>query len=68
MPIFEFQCRACNAQFEKLLLPGERRVPQCPHCHSSRVRKLMFAGSVRPHGIPLGSGGFKPPACARKSS
>jgi hypothetical protein len=26
---------------------------------------MMSAGSVRPQGIPKGSGGFKPPACGR---
>jgi hypothetical protein len=27
------------------------------------VEKLMSAGCVRAHGIPTGSGGFKPPPC-----
>lgn len=68
MPIFEFQCRACEARFEKLVLPGEQSEPQCPHCRSQNVQRLLSAASFRPHGIARGSGGFTPPPCARKTS
>ncbi len=68
MPIFEFKCQACQAEFEKLVLSNQDTEPECPCCHSSRVQKLLSAGSSRPHGIPKGRGGFKPPACAAKTS
>ena len=68
MPIFEYRCRACRAEFEQIELSDEDTKPECPYCRSSRVQKLISSGSVRPRGIPTGSGGFKPPACARKTS
>ncbi len=63
MPIFEYQCNRCQCRFETLVLPGDPEAPACPSCSAREVEKLMSAGSVRPHGIPSGSGGFKPPKC-----
>lgn len=63
MPIYEYQCRGCDHLFESLVLSSEDPVPACPQCGGGEVQKLMSAGSVRPQGIPTGSGGFKPPAC-----
>ncbi len=63
MPIFEFECKKCNHQFEQLFLSSDRDLPECPKCRAKNARKLISAGSVRPNGIPTGAGGFKPPAC-----
>jgi putative FmdB family regulatory protein len=64
MPIFEYVCNQCECQFEKLLLKPEDGPPECPGCGGKKVKKIMSAAAVRPQGIPKGSGGFKPPACA----
>ncbi|RLC28064.1 MAG: zinc ribbon domain-containing protein [Deltaproteobacteria bacterium] len=64
MPIFEFVCRDCGREFEELFLPSDKNAPECPHCGSANAEKLMSAGNFRPHGIPSGSGGFKPPPCS----
>jgi len=64
MPIFEYYCHKCQSNFETLVLSGEREPPGCPRCGSREVEKLISAGAVRPHGIPSGAGGFKPPKCA----
>ena len=64
MPIFEFRCKKCDAQFEYLMLSPKDDDPECPKCHHKDVQKLMSAGSVRPQGIPSGSGGFSLPKCA----
>jgi len=64
MPIHEFVCKKCNHQFEYLVLSASEPDPACPKCQDKKVQKLMSAGSVRPRGIPTGSGGFKAPACA----
>jgi putative FmdB family regulatory protein len=65
MPIYEFSCKKCNHQFEELFLSAtDDLVPECPKCKSKKTDKLISAGSFRPAGIPTGSGGFKPPACA----
>jgi putative FmdB family regulatory protein len=63
MPIFEYVCQECECQFEQLLLRPDDPPPECPECGQRRVKKLVSAGSVRPRGIPTGSGGFKGPAC-----
>ncbi len=64
MPIYEYLCKDCECQFEHLKLSAGEGDPPCPSCGSSRVKKLMSAGAVRPDGIPRGSGGFKAPSCA----
>ena len=67
MPIFEFICNKCDEQFEYLMLSPADKDPECPKCQGKDVKKLMSAGSVRPHGIPSGSGGFALPKCAQSS-
>ena len=64
MPIYEFVCCKCDHAFEYLALSASEENPACPKCDSKSVQKLMSAGSVRPHGIPTGSGGFALPKCA----
>ncbi len=41
MPIFEYHCKQCEHQFEKLVFGQE--CPECPECNSSDVCKLMSA-------------------------
>jgi putative FmdB family regulatory protein len=64
MPIYEYQCKACCHRFEQLVFASDTEPPVCPECNCGDVEKLISAGAVRPNGIPTGSGGFKPPACA----
>jgi len=64
MPIYEYLCEKCNNEFEALVFSNEE-TPNCPHCKSNKVKKLVSAGSFRPHGIPSGGGGFKLPKCAQ---
>ncbi len=63
MPIFEYICKKCDCQFEQLFLTPNDPLPQCPKCGGKKLRKLVSAGSIRPQGVPTGSGGYKPPAC-----
>lgn len=39
MPMFEYHCTACQAEFE-LLVRGETP-PACPHCGSTALDKLV---------------------------
>ncbi|MBS3757106.1 MAG: zinc ribbon domain-containing protein [Desulfobacterales bacterium] len=64
MPIYEFVCEECNHQFEELVLASDKKPPKCPKCESERVKKMLSACGIRPHGIPTGSGGFKSPSCS----
>ena len=63
MPIYEYQCKNCCHCFEELFLSASDPDPKCPKCQCDDVEKLMSAGSVRPRGIPSGTGGFQAPAC-----
>ncbi len=39
MPIFEYRCKKCGEVFELLVRADEK--PQCPHCKSKRLQKLL---------------------------
>ena len=43
MPIYEYSCRECGAEFEKLV--GPRVAVACPSCQSGEVmRRLSLVG------------------------
>ena len=66
MPIFEYACQECEHVFEALVLADKEEPAVCPSCGRNHIARVMSPGSFRPHGIPKGSGGFKPPACAAR--
>jgi putative FmdB family regulatory protein len=46
MPIYEYECRACEHQFEFLVRPPAFEEPSdCPSCHGKELTKLhsLFA-------------------------
>ena len=47
MPIYEFQCKQCNHEFERLVFNSSEKV-SCPECKSKKVTRVMsaFAFSV----------------------
>lgn len=45
MPIFEYQCRQCEKEFERLVFAGEDKKVFCPVCKSPDVDKKMSASS-----------------------
>ena len=49
MPIYEYRCSGCGADFERLVSPRDRVA--CPDCGSSRVkRQLSVVAAPRSHG------------------
>ncbi len=50
MPIFEYICRECRHQFERIVHGAT--VPDCPSCHSPNPEKQLSAFAV----AGLGSG------------
>ncbi len=45
MPFYEYQCRACQADFETFVKTMSSAVPACPECGSRKVtRKLSVFG------------------------
>jgi putative FmdB family regulatory protein len=45
MPIYEYQCNACNCTFEKLVFKGEDENIECPDCGAKNAKKLLSAAS-----------------------
>lgn len=44
MPIFEYKCRQCSHEFEKLVRHNE--VPACPECNAPDAEKQLTLGAV----------------------
>lgn len=43
MPVYEYRCTSCSANFSKLarrVLSGDEPLPSCPHCQAASERKL----------------------------
>ncbi len=63
MPIYEYECRTCGGDFEKLLLSAEREEEViCPCCGGKDVRRrISRAGTLSGSGRSLcgGSGGSR---------
>lgn len=72
MPIYEYACRDCGHEFEKLVRSDT--VPDCPQCHSTQLEKQLsvFAtaesssAAAAPMPSPCGSCGHPggPGSCA----
>lgn len=45
MPIYEYKCRKCGHQFEKIVKISE--TPDCESCQSSDLEKLFNAPGIR---------------------
>jgi putative FmdB family regulatory protein len=41
MPIYEFKCKECGAEYEDLVSLKDDKFPACPSCNSSKVEKKM---------------------------
>ncbi len=64
MPIFEYRCSRCKAEFEKVIFSSDNTDIRCPQCQSEAVHKKMSAASLTGSGkcgtsnLPGGGGGF----------
>jgi putative FmdB family regulatory protein len=50
MPIYEYWCNQCGAEFEKLVNAGTQVV--CPSCAASRVTRRLSVFGARVHASP----------------
>ena len=41
MPIYEYACQKCGAQFEEIMSSSATACPPCPKCASADTKKLM---------------------------
>ncbi len=47
MPIYEYQCGACEHQFEKLQKMSEDPLVDCPECAKPELKKLVSAAGFQ---------------------
>jgi putative FmdB family regulatory protein len=47
MPIYDFKCRACDNQFEALVL---KKAPRCPKCESEDLERMLSMPAVHTEG------------------
>ncbi len=45
MPTYEYQCQACQHEFEKFQPMSAAPIKKCPSCGKSKVRRLIGAGA-----------------------
>ena len=64
MPIFEYTCRKCEAEFE-LLIRGEsdRKTAACPECRSKQIDKQFSVFGMSGVGSRGGGGGSSCSTC-----
>ena len=47
MPIYEYQCEACEAKLEKLQKLKDEPLRDCPECEQPKLKKLVSAAVFR---------------------
>jgi len=66
MPIYEYRCKACGRQYEKIVFQRNAPAPACPECGSSQSEKLISVpGAV---GVPSTGAAAKPASCPAAAS
>ena len=63
MPIYEYRCRACSADFEKYV-PGAAATVACPSCASGDITRKLSLFGMRSEGG--GDGASASPEIAKK--
>jgi putative FmdB family regulatory protein len=47
MPIYEYQCKACGHQMEKLQNISDEPLTDCPECNKAELQKMISAAGFR---------------------
>ena len=55
MPIYEYICEKCGAQFEDIVSASATTCPPCPKCASGDTKKLMSTCRTRTGGGQTGA-------------
>ena len=61
MPIFEYVCKSCNDNFEKLVRSSTKEI-LCPKCGANETEKKFSAFAVS--GVSVPSGGSSCGSCS----
>ena len=59
MPIYEYQCQACEHEFEALQKMSDDKLTDCPACHKPELKKLISAAGFRLKGSGWYESDFK---------
>ncbi len=51
MPIYEYACQECGAEFEFLVLPPANDACACPACNSGKIERMLSRFAVSSEGI-----------------
>jgi putative FmdB family regulatory protein len=47
MPLYEYQCEACNNRFERIQKFSDPPIETCPACGKGPVRKLLSSPAIQ---------------------
>ena len=47
MPLYEYECEACNTRFERIQKFSDPLVETCPKCGKGPVRKLISSPAIQ---------------------
>ena len=47
MPIYEYQCKSCGHELEKLQRMSDPALADCPSCNESELQRLVSAAAFR---------------------
>lgn len=65
MPIFEFECRQCQSNFEELVRNSEAVTQvECPKCGGKKVKKKLSTFAAKVNGGASGLNAASAAACA----
>jgi len=71
MPIYEYECAACQHRLETMQKMSEAPLSECPECHQPTLRKLISAAGFQLKGNGWYATDFKgsgkKPAAAEKA-
>jgi putative FmdB family regulatory protein len=67
MPIYEYQCTACDYRFEKLQKMSDEPLVDCPSCEKPELKKLVSAAGFQLKGSGWYVTDFKNSGQASKS-
>jgi len=68
MPIYEYQCGACNHEFEAMQKMSDDKLTDCPECNKPELKKLISASGFRLKGSGWYETDFKKGAPAKAST
>jgi putative FmdB family regulatory protein len=46
MPIYQYKCRSCGANIEKMQSFSAESLVECPECHQPALKKVMSAAGI----------------------